>query len=176
MGDKKEFISDLGKALYAAKIISYAQGFVLLSLAAKDYKWEIDYGNIALMWRQGCIIRSSFLDKIKEAYKKKPELTNLLLDNFFIERISASQGSWRKVVSAAALNGIWIPAFSSALNYFDGYRNERLPANLLQAQRDYFGAHMYERTDRPRGEYFHTNWTGRGGATASTVYSDKTFE
>jgi 6-phosphogluconate dehydrogenase len=175
-GDKKEFINDLGKALYASKMISYAQGFVLMGLAAKEYKWDINYGGVALMWRQGCIIRSAFLDKIKEAYTRKPDLSNLLLDSFFIEKISDSQDAWRRVVSECSLNGIWIPAFSSALNYFDGYRNERLPANLLQAQRDYFGAHMYERTDKPRGEFFHTNWTGRGGTTASTVYSDKTFK
>jgi 6-phosphogluconate dehydrogenase len=175
-GDKKEFIDDLGKALYASKIVSYAQGFVLMNLASKEYGWNMNYGGVALMWRQGCIIRSAFLDKIKEAYSRKPDITNLLLDEFFINKISSSQQSWRKVVSVSALNGMWIPAFSSALNYYDGYRNKRLPANLLQAQRDYFGAHMYERTDKPRGEFFHTNWTGRGGTTASTVYSDKTFK
>jgi 6-phosphogluconate dehydrogenase len=175
-GDKETFINDLGKSLYASKIVSYAQGFVLMRLAAHEYGWNLNYGGVALMWRQGCIIRAAFLDKIKEAFKRNSDLTNLLLDPFFIDKISSSQDSWRRVVSVAVLNGIWIPAFSSALNYFDGYRNERLPANLLQAQRDYFGAHMYERTDKPRGEFFHTNWTGRGGTTASTVYSDKTLK
>lgn len=157
-GDKKEFINDLGKALYASKIISYAQGYILMRYAANEYKWNLNYGGIALMWRGGCIIRSVFLGKIKEAFDKNPALSNLLLDPFFKEKIESSQQSWRKVVSVAISNGIWIPALSSALTYFDGYRNSRLPANLLQAQRDYFGAHTYERTDRPRGEFFHTNW------------------
>ncbi len=170
-GDKKQFIEDLKKALYASKIVSYAQGYVLMRYAAKEYGWNLNYGGIALMWRGGCIIRSIFLGKIKEAFDKNPKLTNLLLDDFFKEKIESSQDSWRKVVAAAATNGIWIPAMSTALIYFDGYRNGRLPANLLQAQRDYFGAHTYERVDKPRGEFFHTNWTGRGGKTASSTYN-----
>ncbi len=170
-GDKKQFIEDLGKALYASKIISYAQGYVLLRNAAKEYGWNLNYGGIALMWRGGCIIRSAFLGKIKEAFEKNPDITNLLLDPFFKEKIEASQEGWRRVVSASIMNGIWIPSLSTALNYFDGFRNGRLPANLLQAQRDYFGAHQYERTDKPRGEFFHTNWTGRGGETASSTYT-----
>ncbi len=170
-GDKKQFINDLMKALYASKMVSYAQGYVLMHFAAKEYGWTLNNGGIALMWRGGCIIRSVFLGKIKEAFDTNPNLTNLLLDPFFKEKIMASQEAWRRVVSAAVTNGIWIPALSTALNYFDGFRNGRLPANLLQAQRDYFGAHTYERTDKPRGEFYHTNWTGRGGTTASTTYS-----
>jgi len=169
--NKKGFISDLGKALYAAKILSYTQGYELLKSAANEFKWNINYGGIALMWRGGCIIRSAFLGKIKEAFDKNPELSNLLLDPFFTEKISATQNSLRKVVSTAINNGIPVPALSSGLAYFDGYRSEFLPANLLQAQRDYFGAHQYERIDKPRGKFFHTNWTGRGGETASSVYS-----
>lgn len=159
-GDKNQFINDLGKALYASKIVSYAQGYVLMRLSAKEYNWNLNYGGIALMWRGGCIIRSAFLGKIKEAFDKNPSLTNLLLDPFFADKILSSQESWRRVVSTAIENGIWIPAMSSALTYFDGYRSARLPANLLQAQRDYFGAHTYERVDKPRGEFFHTNWLG----------------
>lgn len=159
-GDKNQFINDLGKALYASKIVSYAQGYVLMRLSAKEYNWNLNYGGIALMWRGGCIIRSAFLGKIKEAFDKNPSLTNLLLDPFFADKITKSQESWRRVVSTAIENGIWIPAMSSALTYFDGYRSARLPANLLQAQRDYFGAHTYERVDKPRGEFFHTNWLG----------------
>jgi len=170
-GDKKQFIEDLRKALYASKIVSYAQGYVLMRYAAKEFGWNLNNGGIALMWRGGCIIRSVFLGKIKEAFDKNPNLTNLLLDPFFKEKIESSQESWRRVVAAAVTNGIWVPAFSTALNYFDGFRNGRLPANLLQAQRDYFGAHTYERVDRPRGEFFHTNWTGRGGTTASSTYN-----
>lgn len=170
-GDKKEFIEDLRNALYASKIVSYAQGYVLMRYAAKEYGWKLNNGGIALMWRGGCIIRSIFLGKIKEAFDKNPDLTNLLLDPFFKEKIEASQESWRRVVAASVTNGIWIPALSTALNYFDGFRNGRLPANLLQAQRDYFGAHTYERVDKPRGQFFHTNWTGRGGTTASTTYN-----
>ncbi len=169
--DKKQFVEDLRKALYASKIVSYAQGFMLMRQAAKDYGWNLNYGGIALMWRGGCIIRSVFLGKIKDAFDNNPELSNLLLDPFFKEKVESSQDSWRRVVSTAISNGIWIPALSTALNFFDGYRNERLPANLLQAQRDYFGAHTYERVDRPRGEFFHTNWTGRGGTTSSTTYN-----
>ncbi len=170
-GDKKLFLNDLMKALYASKLVSYAQGYVLMKFAAKEFGWHLNNGGIALMWRGGCIIRSAFLGKIKEAFDKNPNLSNLLLDPFFKEKIEASQAAWRKVVSTAVLNGIWIPAMSTALNYFDGFRNGRLPANLLQAQRDYFGAHTYERVDKPRGEFFHTNWTGRGGTTASTTYT-----
>lgn len=170
-GNKKEFIEDLKKALYASKIVSYAQGYVLMRYAAKEFGWNLNNGGIALMWRGGCIIRSVFLGKIKEAFDKNPDLTNLLLDPFFKDKIESSQASWRRVVAAAVTNGIWIPAFSTALNYFDGFRNGRLPANLLQAQRDYFGAHTYERIDKPRGEFFHTNWTGRGGTTASSTYN-----
>lgn len=170
-GNKKEFINDLMKALYASKLVSYAQGYVLMKFAAKENGWKLNNGGIALMWRGGCIIRSAFLGKIKEAFDKNPDLSNLLLDPFFKEKIESSQASWRKVVSTAVMNGIWIPAMSTALNYFDGFRNGRLPANLLQAQRDYFGAHTYERVDKPRGEFFHTNWTGRGGSTASTTYT-----
>jgi len=170
-GDKKQFIEDLRKALYASKIVSYAQGYVLMKNAAEEFGWKLNYGGIALMWRGGCIIRSMFLGEIKKAFDKNPNLTNLLLDPFFKEKIESSQEAWRRVIAASVTNGIWIPALSTALNYFDGFRNSRLPANLLQAQRDYFGAHTYERVDKPRGEFFHTNWTGRGGETASTTYN-----
>jgi 6-phosphogluconate dehydrogenase len=170
-GNQKQFIDDLGKALYASKIVSYAQGYVLMKYAAKEYGWNLNYGGVALMWRGGCIIRSIFLGKIKEAFDKNPDLSNLLLDPFFKDKIELSQEAWRRVISASVTNGIWIPALSTALNYFDGFRNSRLPANLLQAQRDYFGAHTYERVDKPRGEFFHTNWTGRGGKTASSTYN-----
>lgn len=170
-GDKKAFISDLKNALYASKIISYAQGYQLMRAAAQEYGWKLNNGGIALMWRGGCIIRSRFLGKIKEAFDKNPDLSNLLLDPFFKEKVTAAQDGWRRVMAAALTNGIPVPAMCTALNYFDGYRTERLPANLLQAQRDYFGAHTYERTDKPRGEFFHTNWTGRGGDTASTTYN-----
>ncbi|HRE52469.1 MAG TPA: decarboxylating NADP(+)-dependent phosphogluconate dehydrogenase [Flavitalea sp.] len=169
-GDKKQFIDQLRDALYAAKVISYAQGYQMMRAAAKEFGWELNYGNIALMWRGGCIIRSRFLGNIKEAFDKNPELTNLLLDPYFSEKIQASQDGLRKVVATAALNGIPVPCLSAGINYYDGYRSERLPANLLQAQRDYFGAHTYERVDKPRGQFFHTNWTGRGGDTASTSY------
>lgn len=164
------FLEDLEMALYASKIVSYAQGFTLMRAAAEEFGWKLNYGGIALMWRGGCIIRSAFLGKIKEAFDENPELANLLLAPFFTQKIERSQTAWRRVLSGAITNGIWVPAFSTALNYFDGYRNARLPANLLQAQRDYFGAHQYERIDRPRGQFFHTNWTGRGGETASTAY------
>jgi len=170
-GDKKQFIEQLRQALYASKLVSYAQGYVLMKHAAKEYGWHLNYGGIALMWRGGCIIRSVFLGKIKEAFDKNPDLNNLLLDPFFKEKIENAQDAWRKVVSTAITNGIWIPAMSTAINYYDGYRTEKLPANLLQAQRDYFGAHTYERIDKPRGEFFHTNWTGRGGTTASSTYN-----
>lgn len=170
-GDKKAFIEDIRKALFASKIVSYAQGYVLMRSAAKTYGWNLNYGGIALMWRGGCIIRSVFLGKIKEAFDKNPELSNLLLDPYFKETMESLTDSWRRVISTAVLNGIPTPAMGSALNYFDGYKTECLPANLLQAQRDYFGAHTYERLDAPRGEFFHTNWTGRGGDTASSTYT-----
>jgi len=169
-GDKTAFIEDIRQALFASKIVSYAQGYVLMREAAKEYGWNMNNGGIALMWRGGCIIRSVFLGKIKEAFDKNPDLNNLLLDPFFKDKIEAAQESWRRVVATALTNGIPVPAFTSALCYYDGYRSERLPANLLQAQRDYFGAHTYERIDRPRGEFFHTNWTGKGGDTASSTY------
>ncbi len=170
-GDKKAFIEDLRLALFASKIVSYAQGYVLMRAAAGDCGWDLNYGGIALMWRGGCIIRSVFLGNIKEAFDKNKELENLMLDPFFKEKIDNAQSSWRKVVATAAENGIPIPALASALSYYDGYRTERLPANLLQAQRDYFGAHTYERVDKPRGEFFHSNWTGRGGDTAASTYT-----
>jgi 6-phosphogluconate dehydrogenase len=169
-GDKKLFINDIKDALYASKIVSYAQGFTLMSSAARTYGWKLNYGEIALLWRGGCIIRSIFLGKIKEAYDIEPELTNLLLDPFFKDRVQGAQDSWRRVVAAATINGIPVPTLGAALSYYDGYRTERLPSNLLQAQRDYFGAHTYERVDRPRGEFFHTNWTGRGGSTSASTY------
>ncbi|MER2493064.1 decarboxylating NADP(+)-dependent phosphogluconate dehydrogenase [Catenovulum sediminis] len=170
-GDKKAFIEDLRQALLAAKMVSYAQGYVLMREAAKEYGWDLNYGGIALMWRGGCIIRSAFLGKIKEAYGNNPELSNLLLDPYFKDTVVSAQPGWRKVVGTAIANGIPVPCLSAALTYFDGYRTARLPANLLQAQRDYFGAHTYERTDKPRGEFFHTNWTGRGGDTSSSTYN-----
>ena len=170
-GDKDAFIADIRQALYAAKICSYAQGYQLLSLAAREYEWELNYGSIALMWRGGCIIRAQFLGRIKEAFDADPGLANLLLAPYFSTAIENSQSAWRRVVATAVTLGIPVPTFSSALAYYDGYRSARLPANLLQAQRDYFGAHTYERVDKPRGEFFHTNWTGRGGTTASTTYN-----
>ena len=170
-GDKKDFVEKIRRALYASKICSYAQGYQLMRAAADDYKWNLKYGEIALMWREGCIIRAQFLGRIKEAFDKNPDLQNLLLDDYFRNVIENNQAAWREVVSSAVTNGIPVPAFSSALAYYDGYRSAVLPANLLQAQRDYFGAHTYERVDKPRGEFFHTNWTGRGGTTASTTYT-----
>ncbi len=169
-GDKKAFVDDLRKALYASKIISYAQGYQLMRAAAATYGWNLNYGGIALMWRGGCIIRSVFLGKIKEAFDKDPNLDNLLLDPFFADIVQKNQDAWRRVIVKAVEMGIPTPTLSAALNFFDGYRCERLPANLLQAQRDYFGAHTYERVDKPRGEFFHTNWTGRGGDTAASTY------
>ncbi len=169
-GDKAQMISDLKDALYGAKIISYAQGYNLMMEAAKEYDWNLNYGGIALMWRGGCIIRSVFLGDIKKAFDQNPQLANLLLDPYFKEKIEAAQAGWRRVCATALANGIPAPALTSALCYFDGFRSERLPANLLQAQRDYFGAHTYERIDKARGEFFHTNWTGRGGDTASSTY------
>src|SRR5690554_936867 len=170
-GDKEQLLKDLESALYASKVVSYAQGYALMAAAAQEYGWKLNYGGIALMWRGGCIIRSVFLGKIKEAFDKNENLTNLLLDPFFKDVMDKAQDGWRRVVATAVMNGIPAPAIATALNYFDGYRSERLPANLLQAQRDYFGAHTYERIDKPRGEFFHTNWTGRGGTTASTTYN-----
>ncbi|GHT71442.1 6-phosphogluconate dehydrogenase, decarboxylating [Spirochaetia bacterium] len=169
--DIKAFLNDLRKALYAAKVVSYAQGYLLMREAAKEYKWKLNNGGIALMWRGGCIIRSTFLGKIKEAFDKQPDLENLLLDPFFTSIIEDAQASWRRVVAAAVSNGITAPTLSASLAYFDGYRSERLPANLLQAQRDYFGAHTYERVDKGRGEFFHTNWTGHGGSTSASTYT-----
>ncbi len=169
-GNRGEFIEDIRRALYASKVCSYAQGFQLLRLAAAEHQWQLNYGDIALMWRGGCIIRAKFLGDIKKAFDGNPALANLLLDPFFKEVIDDCQASWRKVVAAAAQLGIPVPAFSSALAYYDGYRTARLPANLLQAQRDYFGAHMYERTDKPRGQFFHTDWSGLGGNTTSSTY------
>jgi 6-phosphogluconate dehydrogenase len=168
---KKAFIEDIRSALYASKIVSYAQGYMLMRAAAAEYKWNLNYGGIALMWRGGCIIRSRFLGKIKEAYDNNPKLTNLMLDDYFRGEIKKAQKGWRKVVATAAQRGIPVPAFSTALAFYDQYRSAVLPANLLQAQRDYFGAHTYERVDKPRGEFFHTNWTGRGGTTASSTYN-----
>jgi 6-phosphogluconate dehydrogenase len=171
VGDRDPFIEDVRRALYCSKIVSYAQGYMLLKAAAKEHGWNLNFGGIALMWRGGCIIRSQFLGKIKEAYDKKPAPENLLLDSFFTAAINKYQASWRKALVHAVELGVPTPVFSSALSFFDGYRTGRLPANLLQAQRDYFGAHTYERTDKPRGEYFHTNWTGHGGRVASTTYT-----
>jgi 6-phosphogluconate dehydrogenase len=169
-GDSRAFIGDLEQALYAAKLISYTQGYMLMAAAAKQYGWNLNYGGIALMWRGGCIIRSVFLGKIKEAFERNPKLTNLLLDPYFSKQIQSAQAAWRRVVAKAVQKGIPAPAMGSALAFFDGYRRESLPANLLQAQRDYFGAHTYQRVDKPRGEYFHTNWTGHGGNVTSTVW------
>jgi 6-phosphogluconate dehydrogenase len=169
--DRAAFIEDIRKALYASKIISYAQGYTLMRAAAKTYGWNLNYGGIALMWRGGCIIRSVFLGKIKEAYDKDPQLQNLLLDEYFGNTIRSLVPAWRNVVAEAVRHGVPMPAFSSALAYFDGYTTEKLPANLLQAQRDYFGAHTYERLDAPRGEFFHTNWTGHGGSTSASTYT-----
>jgi 6-phosphogluconate dehydrogenase len=170
-GDRTKFIEQIRQALYASKIVSYAQGYMLMRAAAAEQKWNLNYGGIALMWRGGCIIRSRFLGDIKKAFDKNPKLTNLLFDPFFKKAIKQCQRAWRNVVATAAKKGIPTPAFSTALNFYDGYRTERLPANLLQAQRDYFGAHTYERIDKPRGEFFHTNWTGRGGEVSSGTYN-----
>jgi 6-phosphogluconate dehydrogenase len=170
-GDRTEFIENIRQALYASKIISYTQGYMLMRAAAKEYGWNLNYGGVALMWRGGCIIRSRFLGKIKDAFDRDANLTNLLLDKFFRAEIKKCQRSWRKVIAMAAKKGIPAPAFSTALNFYDSYRCERLPANLLQAQRDYFGAHTYELLDKPRGQFFHTNWTGHGGTTSSGSYT-----
>src|SRR5437867_11187573 len=170
-GDPKEFTENIRHALYASKIVSYTQGYMLMRAAATEYHWNLNYGGIALMWSGGCIIRSRFLGKIKEAFDKNPKLTNLMLDDYFRGEIKRCQKGWRNVVSAAMKRGIPAPAFSTALAFYDQYRAAVLPANLLQAQRDYFGAHTYERVDKPRGEFFHTNWTGRGGQVASGSYT-----
>lgn len=169
-GDVESFVEKVRQALYASKIISYTQGYMLLQAAAENYGWHLNYGGIALMWRGGCIIRSVFLGKIKTAYDRNPELSNLLLDPYFKSEVENSQDAWRDVVATAVKNGIPVPAMASALTFYDGYRMERLPANLIQAQRDYFGAHTYERIDRPRGEFIHTDWTGSGGDVTSTSY------
>ena len=170
-GDKQAMVDDLEQALYASKIVSYAQGYQLMRAISDEKGWGLNYGAIALMWREGCIIRSVFLNNIRDAFGKDAELTNLLLDQFFQDAVENAQASWRRVVSTAVTLGIPMPAIGAALAYFDGYRTERLPANLLQAQRDYFGAHTYERVDKDRGEFFHTNWTGRGGTTSSSTYN-----
>ena len=169
-GDVGEFVDDLRQALYASKIVSYAQGYMLMRAAAVEYGWNLNNGGIALMWRGGCIIRSAFLGKIKEAFDNGPELTNLLLDPYFSEQVQNAQAAWRRVVAKAVALGVPVPAMSSALAFYDGYRHGRLPANLLQAQRDYFGAHTYERVDKPRGEFFHTDWTGHGGDVTARTY------
>jgi 6-phosphogluconate dehydrogenase len=170
-GDREAFVRDAEMALYASKIVSYAQGFAQLSAMSRESGWRINNGAVALLWRGGCIIRSVFLGKIKEAFDRNPNLTNLLVDPYFAAEVGRAQAGWRRSVGAGVANGVPLPAMSAALAYFDGYRCDRLPANLLQAQRDYFGAHTYERVDRPRGQFFHTNWTGRGGTTASTTYN-----
>jgi 6-phosphogluconate dehydrogenase len=169
--NRAPFIEDVRRALYCSKMISYAQGYMLLREAAREEKWNLNFGGVALMWRGGCIIRSRFLGKIKEAYDKNPQLTNLLLDDFFSHTLIAYQESWRRAIIRAIEYGVPTPAFSTALSFYDGYRAARLPANLLQAQRDFFGAHTYERVDQPRGQFFHTNWTGRGGRTSSGTYN-----
>jgi 6-phosphogluconate dehydrogenase len=170
-GNVDEALEDIRHALYASKIISYAQGYMLMRHASDTYKWKLNYGGLALMWRGGCIIRSRFLGEIKAAFDRNPNLTNLVLDNFFTEALTRAQGGWRRTVALGAQLGIATPTFSTALAFYDSYRSARLPANLLQAQRDYFGAHTYERTDKPRGQFFHSNWTGEGGTTASTSYN-----
>jgi len=169
-GDKAQFIDDLEQAVYAAKIISYTQGYMLMQDAARTYNWNLNYGGVALMWREGCIIRSAFLGEIQNAYAKNPALANLLLDDYFSDAVIKAQSAWRGAVTTGIQHGIPLPIMSGALAFYDGYRSENLPANLLQAQRDYFGAHTYERVDRPRGEYFHTNWTGTGGDVTAGSY------
>jgi 6-phosphogluconate dehydrogenase len=169
--DRKAFIEDVRRALFCSKIASYAQGYMLMRETAREYGWNLNFGGIALMWRGGCIIRSRFLGKIKEAFDKNPTLNNLLLDDFFSRLLIEYQPSWRSAIVQAIQLGVPTPAFSTALAFYDGYRTGRLPANLLQAQRDFFGAHTYERVDRPRGEFFHTNWTGHGGRVASSTYN-----
>ncbi len=171
VSEKKEFIEDVRRALYCSKMVSYAQGYMLLRAVEKEQNWELNMGGIALMWRGGCIIRSVFLGNIKAAFDKNPKLQNLLLDEFFSSALNKYGWSWRKAIIHAIEIGVPMPAFSTALSFYDGYRTESLPANLLQAQRDFFGAHTYERIDKPRGEFFHTNWTGRGGRVSSTTYN-----
>lgn len=170
-GKKAEMIENLRLALYASKIVSYAQGFMLMRDEAAAQGWDLNFGGVALMWRGGCIIRSRFLGNINEAYHKNPKLQNLLFDDFFKSEIAKCQDGWRKTVALCATTGVPCPAFSTALSFYDGYRCARLPANMLQAQRDYFGAHTYERVDKPRGEWTHTNWTGEGGTTSATTYN-----
>jgi 6-phosphogluconate dehydrogenase len=170
-GDRKQFVDDVRDAIFASKIVSYAQGYILMRAAAREYKWNLNYGGIALMWRGGCIIRSKFLGNIKDAYTKQPNLENLLFDPYFVKKVTDAQNGWRRVAATAMTNGLPIPAISTALNYYDGLRSAQLPANLIQAQRDYFGAHTYERIDMPGKGPFHTNWTGHGGTTASTAYN-----
>jgi 6-phosphogluconate dehydrogenase len=170
-GDKAAFVKDLHDALYASKIISYTQGYMLMGEAAREYGWNLNLGGIAMVWRGGCIIRSAFLGKITEAFDVNPELSNLMLDDYFKAEIEAAQSAWRRVIAKAVEMGIPVPAMSSALSFYDGYRRARLPANLLQAQRDYFGAHTYERVDRPRGEFFHTDWISSGAAVTSSTYN-----
>jgi len=169
--DKQAFLNDLRDALLASKMVSYAQGFEMIDAAAKENEWKLNKGAIALMWRAGCIIRSVFLEHIRDAFDKNPDLVNLLVDQWFADRIQKSQSGWRRVVMAGVEHGIPMPAFSSSLAYYDSYRTDQLPANLLQALRDYFGAHTYERVDKPRGKFFHTNWTGEGGSTTSSSYN-----
>jgi 6-phosphogluconate dehydrogenase len=171
VGERRALVDDLRRALYASKIISYAQGYQLLRSAAQTNKWSLNYGGIALVWRGGCIIRSAFLGDIKKAFDREPGLVNLLLDPFFRDAVTSRQAGWRRAIVAAVQSGVPVPCLGAALAYFDGYRSERLPANLVQAQRDYFGAHTYERVDSPRGQFFHTNWTGHGGTTTSRSYS-----
>lgn len=170
-GDREELLSNIHDALYASKIVSYAQGYMLLMAAGREYGWNLNYAGIALMWRGGCIIRSRFLGNIRDAFEKKPDLENLLLDDFFTDAVSKAQSGWRNAIGVAASHGVAAPAFMTALAFYDGYRTAKLPANLLQGLRDYFGAHTYERTDKPKGEYFHTNWTGTGGNVTSNAYN-----
>ncbi len=169
--NKDTLIKKIHNALFASKICSYAQGFQLLRAAAEEYEWDLDFGRIALIWRGGCIIRAQFLEKINAAFLNNPGLPNLLLDNYFMDKINVCQNDWRAVIALAIKIGVPVPAFSSAIAYYDSYRSERVPANLIQAQRDYFGAHTYERIDKPRGEFYHTNWTGKGGDTVSSTYN-----
>ena len=169
-GDTASFIEQLGAALYTAKIVSYSQGFMLLRAAAETFGWNIDFGEVASLWRAGCIIRAAFLDEVMQAFRRQPQLPNLLLDDYFRQEVQAAELGWRNTVARAVQLGIAVPALSSSLAFYDGYRRQRLPANLIQAQRDYFGAHTYERIDRPRGDFFHTDWTGEGGDVTATTY------
>ncbi len=169
--DRQAFLDDLSQALYAAKLVSYAQGFMLMQAAGREYHWSLNLGEIAMIWRNGCIIRSAFLEDITKAYDRDPNLPNLLLDEYFRDQVENAQAAWRRVVSHAVTVGLPVPAMGSAVSFYDGYRNKRLPANMIQAQRDYFGAHTYERVDRPRGEFFHTDWTGEGGNITASSYN-----